>query len=775
MSGGGDDGNAPPMLQCPDVLPHSQRSCSPHRREDPAPSHSSSPTKSPCRHSVSFQLQTPDATGSPTQFHRHHLSHDSSSQLLQVLAPGATGPGQRGSLGRTCSSGMDPYHGRMLYSPASASSGTMTVPSTPTGNRRAYEVPGVGGEEGKTSVVTFGYIEKFNVLSMGGRRSSLCQSELSNPLNRMEGLQKRSSDPVRYNGPPGQGEPYYNHPGSPRMQSPQGSPYLQRASPDTDRALEEFESPERRRRFAGHNPENCSPDLPRHYQSPRCRSLGGSPILPRRTVTLPSKALELDGGVCRSSLSGLPRSPASDHLCFHSGYSSHSGAPPRCSRGPTHSQQRPWVWEERPRLSSKFHPPLPAGRPTDIQHRTPASIFHTSNHSRTGYQARENPTHVASRSYCSNLTSPTHSLHSSTRDNVSSQTPYEPSCCGRRAGDAVSPTYGRRSISPSVHAEVAYTLAVEATKLSGIFAERQSPSPASSQSESLRSESPKMGVSFLRESQPYAALRERTSPEPLQADNHNLRWTTDKALAQTRPGRVSTFSPQKGLSSPASPARPAGLHRAAASQSPVLDPRHQRDSSPFKDASALHRYQPPQYTGDHKPPGMELKQYDHLFDRYLEESPELSRRLLSRQNTEAFPVSWSSRQQRWSDGGPVQDGDELWEDNYRRSTSKVYTPIREEYPRKVEGGKGKKASSQESQSPVLSVSRDVREEDHSGAAATASQSSSGVTGSLGDSQMDRNDSLSPETSSQSSHDTADTGSGIQVGWVGGWLFEEVAL
>ncbi|XP_018517696.1 PH and SEC7 domain-containing protein 1 isoform X2 [Lates calcarifer] len=60
------------------------------------------------------------------------------------------------------------------------------------------------------------------------------------------------------------------------------------------------------------------------------------------------------------------------------------------------------------------------------------------------------------------------------------------------------------------------------------------------------------------------------------------------------------------------------------------------------------------------------------------------------------------------------------------------------------------------------MSKDQREEiqDHSGAA--SSQSSSGVTGSLGDSsQLDRNDSLFPETSSQSSHDTADTGFGIQ--------------
>ncbi|XP_068590549.1 PH and SEC7 domain-containing protein 1 isoform X1 [Cebidichthys violaceus] len=699
VPGGRDDGTAHLMLQCPDVLPQSQRSSSPNRRQDLSPvshhqtgvgSHCLSPSKSSSRHSVSFQLQSPDATGSPTQFHRQDLSHDSFSQLLQVLAPGTTGLGQHGSLGRTCSSDMDPYRAKMLISPSSTSSGTVTVPSTSTSNHRSYEAPGVVGEEGKTSVVTFGYIEKANVHSMGGCHTSVCQSELSNPPNRME----------------------------------------------------------------GHNPENYSPTLPRHYQSPRCRSWGGSPVLPRSTLTLPSK-VQLDRGVCHSSINGLPRSPASDHLCSHTGYCSHSLAQtsPLCSRGPPQSQQRPWVGEESPRLSSKFHPPLPAGRPTDIQHEIPTSIFHTSNHSRTGYQASGNPKHSVSSSYCTNTNAnhnATHSTHYSTSDNISIKTHYKPSRCCSRASDALSPTNGRRSISPSLNSEVACNLAVEATKLSNIFAERQTPSPTYSQAESLRSESPKM--SFLRESQPYTALHEQSSPETLRANNQNLRWKTDRAMPQTRPGRVSPLLSQKGPSSPASPALPARLHRAATSQSPVLDPRYQQGSSPSKDVSALHRYQPPQYTGAHKAPGMERKQYDHLFDRSLKESPELSRRLLS----EAFPVSWS-------DAGPVQDGDELCEDDCRQSNSRVYIPSKEDHRGKVGRDDGMKALVQECRAPVTSVSKDEREElqDHSGAAGTASQSSSGVTGSMGDSQMDRNDSLSPETSSQSSHDTADTGSGIQ--------------
>lgn len=792
-----DDGTGHLMLQCPDVLPHSQRSStrsSPSRSPDLSPvsqhqtsvgSHNLCPSKSSSRHSVSFQLQNPDATGSPTQVQRQDMLYDSFGQLLQVLAPGMASSGQHDSLEQTCTSDRDPYRERVLFYPSSTSSGRLTVPSTPTSNRRSYEVPEVGGGEGKTSVVTFGYIEKANVHRMGGRRTSVCQSELDNPHNRMEGqlpahLRKRLSDPVWYNGQPGQGDPCPSHPYPSQNHSPRGSPYMQRTTLDavardaTCRALEEFGSPELRRRFAGHSPEYCSPTLPRHYQSPRCRSWSGSPVLPRSTLTLPSKAqfLELDRGVCRSSVNGLPRSPASDHLCAHTGYSSHSTST-LSSRGLPQSQQRPWMGDESPRLLSKFHPPLPAGRPTDIQHEIPTNIFPTSNHSRTGYQASANPQHSVNSNSSANFTNTSHnardSLHPSANDdsNLSRKTHHKSSLCSSRASDAVSPTNCRRSISPSSNAEVACKLAVEAAKLSTVFADRRTPSPTPSQAESQRPESPKIRGSFLRESQPYATLHGQNSPE---FDKKIHKWKTDKTIPQNRPERVSFLLSQKDSSSPASPALPTRLHHAATSQSLVLDPRQQRGSSPTKDMSTLHRYQPPQYTGDRKSPGMELRQYDHLFDRSPRDSPELSKRLLSNQNTEASPVSWTSRHQEWREAGPVQHGGELAKEKYKQSTSGIYTPSTEEYHMKVGGDTGVKMSARGYETPVLGVFKDQGEEvqDHSGAAGTSSQSSSGVTGSMGDSsQLDRNDRLSPETSSQSSHDTADTGSGMQVGRVGG--------
>ncbi|XP_042289529.1 uncharacterized protein LOC121911768 isoform X2 [Thunnus maccoyii] len=766
VAGRGDDGTGHLMLQCPDVLPHSQRSsvhsshnCSPDlspvtQHQTGAGSRSLPPPESSSRHPVCFQLQHPDARGSPTQFHQQDALHDSFGELLQVLAPATTSLGSHGSLTRTPSSDMDPYQKRELIAPSSTPSGRLTVPPTPTSTRRSYEVLGVSGEEGKTSVVTFGYIEKSNVHS--GRRTSVCLSESENQLLPAH-LQKRLSDPMWYNGLPGQAEPYSRTLYASQNQSPMGSPYLPRTALDavardaTHRALEEFGSPELRRRFAGHVPENSSPTLPRHYHYPRCRSWAGSPVLPRSTLTLPSKAqfLELGKGICHSSMNGLPRSPASDQLCAQTGYSSHSLGPASTlhSHGQPQNQQRPRVGDESPRLSSKFHPPLPAGRPTDIQHKIPTSIFPTSNQLRTGCQAGGNSQHSVNSSYNANMTSTSHNATNSTycsansNSSASSSTQCRPSSCSNRA----SPSNGRRSVSPS-NAEVACKLAVEAAKLSTIFADRRTPSPTPSQAESLRSESPKMGGSFLRESQPYATLHGRLSPELTEVDVRNHRRKTDKLTPQTRPGRVSPLLPQKGLSSPVSPALPARLHRSAASQSPVLDPEQQASSSPTKDTSSLHRYQPPQYTGE-RTPCMERRQY--LLDRLPKDSPEPSRRLLSSQNAEALPVSWTSRHQEWREARPVQDGDELYEENHGLSTSRIYTPSIEEYHRKDREDKGVKTSVQGYQSEEV--------QDHSRAGGSSSQSSSGVTGSMGD----RNDSLSPETSSQSSHNMADTGSGMQ--------------
>ncbi|XP_054654581.1 PH and SEC7 domain-containing protein 1 isoform X2 [Dunckerocampus dactyliophorus] len=366
----GSDGSSHLILQCPDVLPHSQRSSvhsSPNRSPDLSPltqrrmldgRHSSSPSNSSSRHSVSPQGQHPDAMDSSAHYHQEDMLPNSFEDLLQVLTCAATSPGHSCSPAPTSSSDVYSFQRRELTNVPPASFGRFTASSTPTCSRRSCQDLDSEGQERKTSVVTFGYIEKSNVHMMGGRRPSFCQIESRD--NRREEqfvpahLRKRLSDP--------------------------GSPFLHRevvARDATHRALEEFGSPDLRRRYAGRSQENCSPTLPRNYLSPTCRSWADSPVQPRITLTLPSNAQlrDLDGRVCQNSLNGLPRSPASDQLCAHTGFSSHTVAPTSAlhSCNTPQNQQSSWLRENSPRLCSRFHPPLPAGRPTDIQHEVPRS------------------------------------------------------------------------------------------------------------------------------------------------------------------------------------------------------------------------------------------------------------------------------------------------------------------------------------------------------------------------------------------------------------------
>lgn len=735
---GGDHGTSQPMLQCPDVLPCSQRSSG---HSSPSPNFSlpipqagvtnnSLPSKSSSRHSVTFQLHSPNAIGPPSipQHRQQDLLYNDFGQLLQALSPRTTNSGHHSSLLHARSSDVE------LFTPTCTSSGRVTAPSTPTSTRKSYEIPELGGEEGKTSVVSYGYIEKSSIQNISTRPSSGCQNEQENLFSILDGsplpvhLQKRLSDPMWYNS--------CRVPSSPDLsqsRSPCGSPYLQRATLDavareaTYRALEEFGSPELRRRFAGNGSDGHSPTLPRP-----CRSWAGSPVLPRSSRTLPSKTqlLQLDR-ICHGLANGLPRSPVSDQLSTHAEFTCHPNSTLH-HHGPPNSQHRMFTGDESPRLFSKFRSSLPAGRPTDIQHEIPTSRFQP----RTGYQTYGGTQLSADCSYHAN-----NSITSNDNSSLSVQNHSRSSPCSSRAGDVIC----RRSISPASSPEVAVELASEDTKQFTLLTERCTPSPAPSQGDSFRSESPKMGGSFLRQCHPYITFNGRRSHES------QLLQTDSSPIPETRPGRISLLSAQKGFTSPASPALPARLHHTAAFHSTILDPKQQQSSSPSKDMSVLRRYQIPQYTGDRKPYGL-----DHVFYRPPRDIPEFSRlnSPFSCKNEEELPVSWASRH---------QDMEKLCGEKH---TARVYGPSREEYHRKEEGDTGLKISIQDYHGTVMGVSKDEKEQvqDQSTAIGMSSHSSSGVTGSM----ADRIDSLSPETSSQSSQDMADSGSGMQVGWMRGW-------
>lgn len=731
----GNAGTGQLMLQCPETVAGSQRSSirssSSYSPELSPATHLQlennyvSPSKS-SRQSVSFQLQNPDVTGSYGQDQRHMC--DSFGQLLQVLAPETLNrSSQHGSAGPAWPE-RDSKQGRVLLSPSSTSSGRRT--SSPTSLARSSAVQGLEGDGGHTSLVTYGYIQKSHVHKMGGHHSPVSQREPDRPFNRMDGpflthTQKRLSDPLWYAGQPAPGaHPNTDYPHSESQNLPQWCwSYTQRAANkavSTDaRTLDEFASPLLRHRYGGYNPPPCSPTLPRNYQAPRCRSWAGSPVLPRGSLTLPSKPqqVELDRGSCHNVVNGLPRSPASDHLCAHAQYPPFTVTPARNVHCQSHTQraQRSQVMEESPRLPNRFYPPLPAGRPTDIQHEV--SI---SSRGRTGYQTRGNPQHCGYYSYKTNNANSSYSAAESLcyniSDDLSTKNQYNSSRCSRTS-NAVSPSSSRRSISPCSNDEVAGKQAVYACKLTADFVDRRTPSPSSSPAESQRSDSP----TYLH---PCAHLQGGRSPE------QNHRRKTEQTPPLTRPGRISPSPSKKGLRSQ--------------SQSPVLDLHRQQARSPSKNSA--HHCQPLQYTGNK---ASFTEQHSPLCD-----SPEWSRR----SQTTGTPASFTSRSHEWRESGPVQHGGSLYEDKNRQSTCSTNGARPDQHGRKMGGNLGLKGM----QMPLISVSREQTELlDYTGSG-TSSQSSSGVTGSVGDTSHP-----SPETLSQSSQDTSGTGSAMQVGWAGG--------
>ncbi|XP_077351981.1 uncharacterized protein psda isoform X2 [Festucalex cinctus] len=372
----GDDARSHLILQCPDVLPHSQRSSalsSPNPSPDLSPHsrwrahggrHSSPPSSSSSRHSVSPQGRRSDSPESSGYFQQDHVLPNTFEDLLEVLT---ARQGPRYSALAPSSDG-SPYPRRSV-SNAPPPFGRMTAPSTPTCLRRSCDVQGSGGQERTTSVVTFGYIEKSNVHMMAGRRPSLCQNGPGRDEHFVPShLRKRLSDPFGSRASVRQAEPCPVHH---RPLTNHASPFLHRdtvAQDATYRALEEFGSPELRRRFAGRGDGKYDPTLPQHRGSPACRSWAGSPVLPpHSTLTLPSNAQlrDPDGDVCQNSANGFARSPASHRLCAHT--------PGRHSHSALQIQRSPWLGDHSCRLPSSSRPPLPTARPTDIQHDVPSS------------------------------------------------------------------------------------------------------------------------------------------------------------------------------------------------------------------------------------------------------------------------------------------------------------------------------------------------------------------------------------------------------------------
>ncbi|MGH0150783.1 UNVERIFIED_CONTAM: hypothetical protein FKN15_048517 [Acipenser sinensis] len=291
--------------------------------------------------------------------------------------------------------------------------GRTTAPATASNGRRGGT--GEGGCEGRRSVVTYGYIEKANVKTV------------SSPyLSSRHPDKKLQEEPVCVEN---QGlfpspSPKLVHPGS-ASSHPATSPGLlcktltSIAKAATSRALEEFGSPQLRRRAA----TQVGYQQTQQNQQPRCQSWTGSPVLSEHN----------NPRMPRSSCT-LPRSLASDQLSSQ-GQGADSQEPPSQGMTLPSQVQQCWTGRESPRLASKLSPALETGQGR------PASI-----------------------------------LHHSPQLQASSKSPRLCHRVNFKLGDSGPTEGGGGHISPANSPKVAHKLAQEASKLSSIFQARNSPS-----------------------------------------------------------------------------------------------------------------------------------------------------------------------------------------------------------------------------------------------------------------------------------------------------------
>lgn len=755
------EGLDPLMLQGPDVLPQSQRT-SPHL--GPSPTHSPgmlhkgggsnqslSSNKSSSRHSVSFHLgPAGDEQGGHCTLgpHRQSLPCDGLSHLLSTLQSG-----HNGILMRAHSTENEP-----LYARENHIAGRYTAPPTPSAGRRSYYgTPGgrdVGGGEGRRSVVTFSYIEKGSVQAAGpgadGSHSSLCHSEPENPFNRAleeeeeeaersaSLMRKRLSDPVRFSSWDSLGVS-----GHKLTSAQRHALNLRRATLDsiareaTYRALEEFGSPQIRRRLEAQSHHPHPQDQPPHDQ-PRCRSWGGSPVLPVRSAcTLPTNThlADLDRN---HSAYGLPRSPATEHLSSHVRQNYYTVSPPttRAHSYGTPNHQRQWHGEDSPKLPYKHGPALPSCKPTAIQHEIPAMTVTKApgnNHQRPSQHSVDSP-------------------RLSHRVNFNLE-----AARGSKAGTDEGTNYlsGRKSVSPSTSPDLARKLAEEASKLSTIFAERRSPSPVpSSGEETNRSDSPRSG-SLSRESQVYASLQGLGSPAQSHSDvslpggqSVDHHWTNERESVRSasQSGHTSPLPPYRSGANPSpSPALARMLqHRLDMTPSPIRDPRLESEEFLGKASPTPHRHQTPQYTGDNwTSSGSDNRQQSARYNpRSRDSSPESQHRgyYIGHHTTDS-PVSWASQLQRWREERQMRELERAGQPPL--GSSRLEDKGRRDVPEAERGGGGGSGG---------------------GGTPGLSKSSSGVTGSLGDSssQPERDCTDSSSQASQQSRDSGNNADGTQV-------------
>ncbi|XP_050982208.1 uncharacterized protein psda [Labeo rohita] len=637
-----------------------------------------------------------------------HPGHDSVTQhqkglpydeINQLLSALQTDP-----TGKACHlvcapSERDPYFGRDPHF-----SGRFTAPPTPSGTRKACSPTKIkAGDEGRRSVATFSYIEKAKVKSVEGKYGSSCQSEPQNPFNRA--MEERAT-PLHLRK---------------RLSDPVWFNSLETMNNCSSKQLSQglgnshMGTPSFRRATLDSIAREATHRALEEFGSPQLRQkLAGN--FPDRGHDVRREEQRR----CRS-WSGSPVIPCSSRtlptkatIVDHERNNLFYRIPrsPATDQLSNHAKQAYFTMSHSATNTQevsnqrvqgcKYRPNLPSCKPTAIQHELPAKIIiQPSGNQQISHSISDSPRQAHRVNF--NLAN------------------------SKNKAEEVS---GRGSVSPATSPEMARKLAEEASKLSILMEARRSPSPTPSSTETVRSDSPQLGHS--REPQLYVSFQ---GPGAQTHSNCNLP-VQESIKTGHHSIQATSFLPHIGSTSPAAPAR---LNRSdVISSSPIRDPQIERTQLAGKDSPTLHRHLPSQYTRDNH--SYERRQYETL--RGHKDSPGSSRRTFTRPNLER--QSWTV--QHGIEECLAREKGKLGEVESLKRNSPT-TPLSQENHCKLSVQKNE-------------MKADTRtNKDWSG---TASQSSSGVTGSLIESTAHEKDCISSETSSRTSQKSPDSGNtGIQ--------------
>nr|XP_015203289.1 PREDICTED: uncharacterized protein LOC102697806 isoform X2 [Lepisosteus oculatus] len=515
--------------QIPASVPSSVSILSEGGHEGSSRSQNTSPPKSPLKHSVGFkELQQVVSMEQSSQQYRQSQCYDRIDQLLTGLHP-------ESMLTHT-------HSDYQPFQTGSQSPRTATAPATPSNGRRSCI--GTAGDDGWHSLVTFSYIEKASIKTVESPLRIGCYSgstDSTNPFNTAQDRQPTPSQPQKKLSDPVWVENLQSSAISSPKASCSGSDVLgsrhQTASPKvlkktltsiataaTNRALEEFGSPQLRQR-AG-NSSDSPHTATRCTQQPHCQSWAESPV-PGHSTTGISTTCEMHPDSPRS-ICGLPRSPASNQLSSQAcksplkvspnldGFSKSNQVK---SKSLTFQDSRQLTGGEIPTLTSKLNQALesePDKSVSALHEMSPACSLQGASFQRVSQGSKDSP-------------------------RIGRKVNFNLGSSPSRSHEGAGHQGYCKNISPVNSPEVARRLAQEATKLSSIFLEaRNTPSP-SILTDSSRLESPRMGHSSI-EIQPYPLSQFRGSP--VQPER------TDSLYIGYHPGRVSPGLQSKDVCSP---------------------------------------------------------------------------------------------------------------------------------------------------------------------------------------------------------------------------------